>query len=58
MNNLYVIKPKSFYIGIPEGPELCDLCYYSVNKYSNNLVCHLDGACSFLSLPPFSFFWL
>lgn len=59
MNNLDVIKPKSFYISIPEGPELRDLCCYSVNKYSNNLVCHLDGACSFPSPTPplFPFFF-
>lgn len=49
MNNLYVIKTESFYLGIPEGPELCDLCCYSANKYLGILVCRLDGACGFLS---------
>lgn len=44
-----VIRPKSFYLGIPEGPGLYDLCCYSADKYSGILVCHLDGACGFLS---------
>lgn len=53
MNNLYVIKTKSFYLGIPEGLELRDLCCYSADRYSSILVCHLDGACRFFSLSLF-----
>lgn len=49
MNNLYVIETRSFSLGIPEGEELRDLCYYSADKCSSILVCHLDGACGFLS---------
>ena len=39
-----------FFKVIPEGAGLCDLCYYSANKYSSILVCHLDGTCGFLSI--------
>lgn len=33
MNNLYVIKPEGFCLGIPEGLELCDLWCCSASEY-------------------------
>lgn len=53
MSNSYITETRRVFFFlkvIPEGAELCDLCYYCANKYSSILACHLDGTGGFLSI--------